>query len=110
MNTASLETVVVARDGLTVAIGGLIRETQTDIEEKVPILGDIPGLGFFFRREVRAASRNEIVILITPYVLSVPEEASRTVPVLRARSQALDEEMSGGLLDTERMEFEDGDG
>lgn len=75
VNTAAVQVTAHARDGMTVAIGGMIRESTERGEEKVPVLGDIPGLGFFFKRDVRAAVRSQIVLLITPRVLESPEEA-----------------------------------
>ncbi|MBW7900561.1 MAG: hypothetical protein H3C26_03740 [Rhodocyclaceae bacterium] len=75
VNTAAVQVTAHARDGMTVAIGGMIRESTERGEEKVPLLGDIPGLGFFFKRDVRAAVRSQIVLLITPRVLESPEEA-----------------------------------
>jgi len=75
INTATLQATVVAKDGRTLAIGGLIRVEQVDVEEKVPFLGDLPLLGFFFRREERANIKSELILLITPHVLFTPAEA-----------------------------------
>lgn len=66
---------VVAVDGTSVAIGGLIEESAGDFEEKVPLLGDIPGLGFFFRTENKGTSRKELVIIIKPYIMGSATEA-----------------------------------
>lgn len=76
VNTANLQVTAHAKDGMTVAIGGMIRESSQRDEEKVPLLGDIPGVGFFFKRDVRAAVRSQIVLLITPRVLESPEESA----------------------------------
>jgi len=76
VNTANLQVTAHAKDGMTVAIGGMIRESSQRDEEKVPLLGDIPGVGFFFKRDVRAAIRSQIVLLITPRVLESPEESA----------------------------------
>lgn len=76
VNTANLQVTAHARDGMTVAIGGMIRETTQRDEEKVPLLGDIPGLGFFFKRDVRATVRSQIVLLITPRVIENAEEGA----------------------------------
>ena len=46
-------------------------------EEKVPILGDIPLIGFFFKDESKVKQRSEMVILLTPRVLMAPTEANR---------------------------------
>lgn len=74
VNTATLQVTAHAKDGMTVAIGGMIKETVVRDDEKVPVLGDIPGLGFFFKRDVRAKVRTQIVLLITPRIIETPEE------------------------------------
>jgi general secretion pathway protein D len=75
VNTANLQVTAHAKDGMTVAIGGMIRESVTREEEKVPVLGDVPYLGFFFKRDVRAKVRTQIVLLITPRIIEQPEES-----------------------------------
>lgn len=75
VNTASLQVTAHAKDGMTVAIGGMIKETVVRDDEKVPLLGDIPGLGFFFKRDVRSKVRTQIVLLVTPRVLETPDES-----------------------------------
>ncbi|TVP95610.1 MAG: type II secretion system protein GspD [Planctomycetaceae bacterium] len=72
----SITGTVVARDGLTVAIGGLIEDTITDSRSQVPVLGKIPGIGFFFRRQATGRSRTELVVLIRPYVFNTPQESA----------------------------------
>ena len=75
VNTANLQVTAHAKDGMTVAIGGMIRESVTRDEEKVPVIGDVPGLGFFFKRDVRAKVRTQIVLLITPRIIEQAEES-----------------------------------
>jgi general secretion pathway protein D len=65
---------VVAKDGLSLALGGLIEEGVNDIREEVPVVGKIPVLGFFFRRQATGRFRRELIIVIRPYVLSTPVE------------------------------------
>jgi general secretion pathway protein D len=69
---------VVGMDGLTVAIGGLIRENVSDVRSEVPVLGKLPLVGLFFRSQDSQRSRNELVILIRPYVFSTPAESAST--------------------------------
>src|SRR6185369_9013415 len=78
---------IVAKDGLTIAVGGLIQESVNDVREEIPILGKIPYLGFLFRRQDTRRSRNELVILIRPYVMTTPVESS-------GQSKALTETLS----------------
>lgn len=76
VNTANLNATVVAKDGMTVAIGGMIRTSITNDIQKVPLLGDIPYLGALFSREIRDKKKTELVLLITPHVMMAPTEAA----------------------------------
>ncbi len=57
------------KDGDTLVIGGMMRETETKTVYKVPFLGDIPGLGALFRSSNVEKERSELVILITPKII-----------------------------------------
>ncbi|MBF6649630.1 DUF3438 family protein [Methylobacter sp. BlB1] len=67
---------IVAKDSTAVAVGGLIQEAASNSEKKVPILGDIPGLGFFFREDGQSRTRRELVIIIKPHIMETPTEAA----------------------------------
>jgi len=58
------------KDGETMVLGGLLRETENVTKAKIPLLGDIPLLGQMFKTESRTKSKNEVVIMITPRILS----------------------------------------
>jgi pilus assembly protein CpaC len=64
-----VETDVELRPGQTLAIGGLVDNSLSEIVNKVPILGDIPVLGYFFRSKEARQNRTELLVLVTPYVL-----------------------------------------
>ena len=66
---------VIASDNATIAVGGLIQENASNNENKVPFLGDIPVLGFFFRDETQARARTELVVMIKPHIINSPSEA-----------------------------------
>ncbi len=57
------------KDGDTLVLGGMMREHETKTVHKVPFLGDIPGLGTFFRSSTVDKERSELVILVTPKIL-----------------------------------------
>jgi general secretion pathway protein D len=63
------QTSVVVADGRTVVIGGLMEDSETETVNKIPILGDVPLLGFFFRRTIRTKVKTELLIFLTPYVV-----------------------------------------
>ncbi len=56
------------RDGETIILGGLISDEEVIDDNKIPILGDIPVLGWLFRSRVRSTRRSELVIYLTPHV------------------------------------------
>lgn len=63
------------KNGETLVLGGLIYEKNTQNVDKIPILGDIPGLGNFFRNTNSEKQKNELVIMITPRLLEDSEDA-----------------------------------
>lgn len=68
LDIREVSTTVGVRAGESVILGGLITNKQGVTQKKVPILGDIPLLGFFFKRDERTESRAELVIVLTPKV------------------------------------------
>jgi type II secretory pathway component GspD/PulD (secretin) len=70
----SANTVAVTPDGQTVVIGGLISNTKSSNTSKVPILGDIPLLGNFFKLNTKAAAKQELLIFLTPHIVEAPSQ------------------------------------
>ena len=73
----TIQTIAAIPEGLSLVLGGLIEEQKSVHEQKVPVLGDIPGIGFFFKDEVKTKTRIEMIVLITPHILMVPGEAGK---------------------------------
>ena len=67
--TRRVQTDVELRPGQTLAIGGLMDSSMAADMDKIPILGDIPILGYFFRTESVRQNRTELLVLVTPYIL-----------------------------------------
>ncbi|HZT87013.1 MAG TPA: secretin N-terminal domain-containing protein [Stellaceae bacterium] len=63
-------------DGQTLVIGGLISENRTSTDSGVPYLKDIPGLGLLFRSQSVGKDRTELLVFITPYVISDAADAT----------------------------------
>jgi type II secretory pathway component GspD/PulD (secretin) len=61
-------TVVLVKNGETAVIGGLMRDKLTTTDTKVPVLGDIPLLGYFFKSKVVQKTKKELVIFLTPTI------------------------------------------
>jgi type II secretion system protein D len=70
----SAETVVVTADGQTVVIGGLMQTRKAEVVRKVPILGDVPLLGWAFKRKQLAREKTELLIFLTPYIVNTPRD------------------------------------
>ena len=56
-------------DGQTVVLGGLLSETVTTIKDQVPMLGDLPLVGRFFRSESKTTSKKNLLIFVTPVLI-----------------------------------------
>lgn len=65
----SAKTSVVVKDNETVAIGGLISENEREVTSKVPLLGDIPLLGYFFKTKTVKREKTNLILLLTPKVI-----------------------------------------
>jgi type II secretory pathway component GspD/PulD (secretin) len=67
--TRNLSTSVIVKNGETVVLGGLIKETNTNVKSKVPILGDIPILGRLFKKSTDSKERRNLLIFVTASVM-----------------------------------------
>lgn len=72
----------------TIVLGGLVSNDRRKSRAKVPILGDIPILGTLFRSDTDKNNRTELLVLLTPYVLTTPEEAQRETERLHSSTAA----------------------
>ncbi len=72
VNTRKMGSDVAVQSGQTVVLGGLASNSDITSKSKIPLLGDIPLLGWFFRSTSVSKSRNEIVIFLTPRVIDTP--------------------------------------
>ncbi|HEX7508835.1 MAG TPA: type II secretion system secretin GspD [Polyangia bacterium] len=99
----SVKTTVVARDQQTVVIGGLMADRISESVTKVPILGDIPVIGFFFRNTTKTVKKSNIIIAITPYVVSDLSDLRRVAEKkLRERREFI--ERFSSLEDTSKLD------
>jgi len=68
-NKRSIESTVVVDDGEILVLGGLIEDRYTEINNKVPLLGDIPVLGALFRSQSRQKTRTNLMVFLRPIVM-----------------------------------------
>jgi type IV pilus assembly protein PilQ len=69
IDTRAVETQVLVADGQTVVLGGIYETERRETINKVPFLGDIPIIGFFFRSKQRVDNKAELLIFVTPRIL-----------------------------------------
>jgi len=69
LNTRSAASVVTMNSGSTMVIGGLLDSNEQKIVNKIPLLGDIPILGEFFKYTSKSKEKQELIILVTPYLV-----------------------------------------
>ena len=70
IDTKHIQTQVLVENGGTVVIGGIYEQSDREDETKVPLLGDIPILGNLFKQKTRTANKSELLVFITPKMLT----------------------------------------
>jgi general secretion pathway protein D len=75
LNKRELETSVTVGDGQILALGGLLDDNERRTLQKIPVLGDIPGLGVFFRSTTRSRQKTNLMIFIRPTIVRSQEQA-----------------------------------
>jgi len=88
-STRKVKTSVTVWDGQTVALGGLIREDVQDVEDKLPVLGDLPFIGRLFRSEVEDHFKRNLMIFVTATLIDPAGQ--------RIKGGAVDEAAPGAL-------------
>ena len=69
ISTLEIDTSLIVKDGDVVVIGGVFSNTESQSETKVPILGDIPFIGRFFRSDAKVDNQEQVLIFIAPKVV-----------------------------------------
>jgi type II secretory pathway component GspD/PulD (secretin) len=90
--TRNLSTSVIIESGETVMLGGLIKESNTNIKTKVPLLGDIPLVGGLFRKSTDSTERRNLLIFVTATVLNKEDSIMANVPTLSQNDKAKQEQ------------------
>jgi len=76
-NKRTLETTAVVRDQQPVVLGGIMRDKISEAVTKIPLLGDIPILGYLFKTRSKKVEKQMLLIVLTPYVINDPSELGR---------------------------------
>ncbi|MEM7806854.1 MAG: secretin and TonB N-terminal domain-containing protein [Planctomycetota bacterium] len=87
--TTQVTSNVMVKDGKTIVIGGLFRESSIVAKAHVPVLGNIPIVGRFFGRQSDATVREEIIILLTPHVIKDDDKYAELGEAEKLRAERL---------------------
>ena len=87
----TVDTTVIVQDKSTVVIGGLIEDNLVASEVKVPLLGDIPILGWLFKYRSQRQEKNNLLVFLTPHVINNPAEATKVYGSKRSQMEGLKE-------------------
>ena len=94
INIRSVQTQVTIKNGQTIAIGGIISDTNGVSRNGLPILSRIPGLGMLFGNTTRKKNRTELIALITPHVIEDIEQAADLTEDLKSTLKDLKKDLS----------------
>ena len=70
INTQHVKTKVMVENGGTVVLGGIYQQTERTNVSKVPVLGDVPVLGYLFKTQGRESTKTELLVFITPKIVA----------------------------------------
>ena len=103
VSTRRVQTYARIQNNTPFIIGGLVSRNKTEFYKKIPVLGDIPLLGMFFRTKDFSEIRSEVIIVLTPYVIPEKFHLSRAL----AESDVVDNEDSQLLRKSYRIQKDD---
>ena len=97
-NQRELTTQVAVGHGQTVVIGGLVQDELSETIRKVPLVGDIPLLGEFFKRTERSKVKTELLLFLTPEVIETPDQLTPAAEKIKSESETLDNAVEPGRM------------
>ncbi len=87
VSSSTLVTRMMLEDGETGVIGGLMTDRDTETITKIPLLGDIPLIGWLFKNRVRSVEKRNLIVFITPRIIRSSDETQRMVQAELRRRQ-----------------------
>jgi len=89
-----VNTTVIVNDKNTIVIGGLIDDSLSESENKIPCLGDIPGMGWAFKSMARGREKTNLFVFLTPHVVKTKEDADQ---ILQEKQGVIDMDVMEGI-------------
>jgi general secretion pathway protein D len=96
-NKTTAKTVLSIKDGQTIAIGGLIRKTKDVSSQGVPFFSKIPVIGFFFGKNTRRNDRRELILLLTPHIITDETQSKTVTEEFREKIEGLKKDLEKGM-------------
>ncbi len=90
----SMESQVLIPNGNTLVMGGLIQDNPTASYTKVPLLGDIPGLGWAFRSESKSMTKDNLIIFLTPTIIKADDFTPAPTDFLKSKPHVMKSPMN----------------
>ncbi|MBI5637256.1 MAG: type II secretion system secretin GspD [Nitrospinae bacterium] len=100
------KTVVVVHDQQNVVIGGLMQENIQDVENKVPLLGDIPLLGWLFKSKSKQRTKTNLMIFLTPHIIKTVAEMERITTTRQKRMESTESPLLEEKRELDKMRNE----
>jgi type II secretory pathway component GspD/PulD (secretin) len=104
--TTTVSTSMLAKDGQTVFIGGLIEDTKTGTRNAVPCLGEIPGIALLFGQLREGIGKSELIVLITPQIIDLEARSAKTAEAVE-KANKLDDALGKEPLPITKRLLED---
>jgi type II secretory pathway component GspD/PulD (secretin) len=101
-----VQTVALVKDNQTVVLGGLVGTTETEVETKVPVLGDLPLIGALFRGSRKQSRKSNLMIFITPHIIDDEEDMWEIQRVKEAQRQEFMRRFYGKSRDKQMAEMQ----
>ncbi|MCX5875096.1 MAG: type II secretion system secretin GspD [Deltaproteobacteria bacterium] len=89
ISTRQLKTKLAVKNGQSIMMGGLIKKGTTNEENKIPLLGDIPGVGWLFKYGKKSNAKTELLVMITPYVIESDDVLAQYIKKFQEKMQGL---------------------
>lgn len=91
IDTRDFRTEVTVHDGQTLVLGGILQTEESETVRKVPLLGDIPLLGYLFKKKDTIAREQELLVFLRPQVTRTPQEAEELLRDVESRTPLIQE-------------------
>ena len=101
-NKTTAKTVLSIKEGQTIAIGGLIRNSKDVSSQGIPFLSKIPVIGFFFGKNKRAYERRELILLLTPHIITDEIQSKTVTDEFREKIEGLKKDFEKGMNKKEK--------